>query len=47
MASLRLTDDFFQRIVIQRDIVGQYIDEEGIVHCNVIVFLLDEGRGIV
>ena len=41
-ASLRLTDDFFQKIVIQRDIVGQYTDEDGIVHCNIIDFLLDE-----
>ncbi len=42
-ASLKLTGDFFQKIVIQRDIVGQYTDESGIIHCNIIDFLLDDG----
>jgi len=42
-ASLKLTKDFFQKIVIQRDVVGQYTDEDGILHCNIIDFLLDEG----
>lgn len=41
-ASLKLTKDFFQKIVIQRDVVGQYTDEDGILHCNIIDFLLDE-----
>ena len=41
-ASLKLTKDFFQKIVIQRDVVGQYTDEDGILHCNVIDFLMDE-----
>ena len=42
LASLKLTKDFFQKIVIQRDVIGQYTDEDGIIHCNVIDFLLDE-----
>ena len=41
-SSLKLTDDFFQRIVLQQDVIGQYTDEDGIIHCNVIDFLLDE-----
>ena len=41
-ASLKLTGDFFQKIVLQRDITGMYTDEDGIIHCNVIDFLLDE-----
>ena len=41
-ASLKLTGDFFQKIVIQRDIVGQYTDESGIIHYNIIDFLLDD-----
>ena len=38
--SLRLTNDFFKRIIIQSDIPGVVTDEEGIIHCNIIDFLL-------
>lgn len=38
--SLRLTNDFFKRIIIQSDIPGVITDEEGIIHCNIIDFLL-------
>lgn len=38
--SLRLTNDFFKRIVIQADVPGVMTDEKGIIHCNIIDFLL-------
>ena len=41
-ASLKLTDDFFQKIIIQRDITGQYTDADGIIHWNIIDFLLGQ-----
>ena len=40
--SLRLTNDFFKRIIIQSDIPGVITDEEGIIHCNIIDFLLGD-----
>ena len=38
--SLRLTNDFFKRIVIRADVPGVMTDEKGIIHCNIIDFLL-------
>ena len=38
--SLRLTKDFFKRIVIQSDVPHFMTDDEGIIHCNIIEFLL-------
>ena len=40
--SLRLTNDFFKRIMIRTDVPGTMTDQEGIVHCNIIDFLLRE-----
>ena len=40
--SLRLTNDFFKRIIIQSDIPGVITDDEGIIHCNIIDFLLND-----
>ena len=40
--SFRLTNDFFKRIIIQSDIPGVITDEEGIIHCNIIDFLLGD-----
>jgi len=38
--SLRLTNDFFKRIIIRSDIPGSITDKDGIIHCNIIDFLL-------
>ena len=38
--SLKLTKDFFKKIIVQNDIPGIYTDNDGIVHCNLIDFLL-------
>ncbi len=40
--SLHLTNDFFKRIIIQSDVPGIMTDQEGIIHCNIIDFLLQE-----
>lgn len=40
--SLRLTNDFFKRIIIQSDVPGIITDHEGIIHCNIIDFLLHD-----
>ncbi len=40
--SLRLTNDFFKRIIIQSDIPGMITDEEGIIHCSIIDFLMSD-----
>ncbi len=40
--SLRLTNDFFKRIMIRSDIPGSMTDQEGIIHCNIIDFLLQD-----
>lgn len=42
LTPLKLTGDFFQKIIIQRDVVGKYMDENGMLHCNIVDFLLDE-----
>ncbi len=38
--SLKLTKDFFSKIIIQNDIPSHYTDNDGIIHCNLIEFLL-------
>ena len=38
--SLKLTKDFFAKIIIQNDIPSHFIDDDGILHCNLIEFLL-------
>ncbi len=40
--SLRLTKDFFKKIIIQNDIPESYSDESGILHCKLIDFLLND-----
>lgn len=38
--SLKLSNDFFAKIIIQNDIPSHFTDDEGIIHCNLIEFLL-------
>lgn len=38
--SLKLAKDFFSKIIIQNDIPSHYTDNDGIIHCNLIEFLL-------
>ncbi len=40
--SLKLTKDFFAKIIVQNDVPVQFSDNDGIIHCNLIDFLLDE-----
>ena len=40
--SLKLTKDFYLKIVIQNDIPQQFVDDDGIVHCSLIDFLLED-----
>lgn len=40
--SLTLTGDFYKKIVIRNDIPHQYYDDKGILHCNLIDFLLEK-----
>lgn len=39
--SLKLTNDFFKKIVIRNDIYHNYYDNNGIFHCSLIDFLLN------
>lgn len=39
--SLKLTNDFFKKVVIRNDIYHNYYDDNGIYHCNLIDFLLN------
>lgn len=39
--SLKLTNDFFKKIIIRNDIYHNYYDNEGIYHCSLIDFLLN------
>ena len=41
LGSLKLTNDFFKKIVVRMDIPHNYYDENGIFHCNLIDFLLN------
>ena len=38
--SLKLAKDFFTKIIIQNDIPSHFTDNDGIIHCNLIEFLL-------
>ena len=40
-ASLLLTKDFFKKIMVRMDIPHSYYDDDGIFHCNLIDFLLE------
>ena len=40
--SLKLTGDFFKKIVIRNDIPTSFYDDDGIVHCRFIDFLLNK-----
>lgn len=42
LQSLRLTGDFFKKIVIRMDIPHNFYDDNGFFHCNLIDFLLDQ-----
>ena len=39
--SLKLAKDFFAKIIIQNDIPSHFTDNDGIIHCNLIEFLLN------
>lgn len=39
--SLKLAKDFFTKIIIQNDIPSHFTDNDGIIHCNLIEFLLN------
>lgn len=39
--SLKLTNDFFKKIIIRNDIYHNYYDNDGIFHCGLIDFLLN------
>jgi len=38
--SLKLTKDFYSKIIIQNDIPSRFVDSDGIIHFNLIDFLL-------
>lgn len=40
--SLKLTGDFFKKIVVRTDIPHNFYDDNGIYHCNLIDFLLEQ-----
>ena len=40
LSSLMLTKDFFKKVIIRMDIPHQFYDDMGILHCNLIDFLL-------
>ena len=40
--SLKLTNDFFKKIVIRNDIIHDFYDDNGFYHCSLIHFLLGE-----
>ncbi len=40
--SLKLTKDFFKKVVVRMDIPHNFYDEDGIFHCNLIDFLLSK-----
>ena len=40
--SLKLTADFFKKIVIRNDIPTSFYDDDGIMHCRLIDFLLNK-----
>lgn len=40
--SLKLIKDFFKKIIIRNDIISSFYDENGILHANLIDFLLEK-----
>lgn len=42
LQSLKLTGDFFKKIVIRMDIPHSFYDDNGFFHCNLIDFLLND-----
>ena len=38
--SLKLTKDFFKKVIVRTDIPHNYFDKDGIFHCNLLDFLL-------
>lgn len=44
LLSLRLTGDFFKKIVIRMDIPHNFYDNNGFYHCNLVNFLLGEAE---
>ena len=42
LQSLKLTGDFFKKIVIRMDIPHNFYDDNGFFHCNLIDFLLHD-----
>lgn len=42
--SLKLTGDFFKKIIIRMDIPHNFYDENGFFHCNLIDFLLGDAE---
>ena len=41
LESLKLTGDFFKKIIVRMDIPHNFYDDNGIFHCNLIDFLLE------
>ena len=41
LASLKLTGDFFRKVVVRMDIPHNFYDNQGIFHCNLVDLLLD------
>ncbi|MCD8366373.1 MAG: hypothetical protein LUC83_11395 [Clostridiales bacterium] len=44
LQSLKLTGDFFRKIVIRMDIPHNFYDDNGFFHCNLIDFLLGDAE---
>jgi len=40
--SLTLTKDFFKKVIVRMDIPHNFYDDNGILHCNLIDFLLEK-----
>ena len=40
LESLKLTRDFFKKIIVRMDIFHNFYDEDGILHCNFVDLLL-------
>jgi uncharacterized protein len=44
LLSLKLTGDFFKKIIMRADISHNFYDDDGVFHCSLIDFLLDEAE---
>ena len=42
LSPLKLTNDFFKKIVVRNDIMHSLYDDEGIFHCSLLDFLLEK-----